>query len=53
MDTKDKLMGVALILAGIACVVLGLGVASRRNNSNTVNPYVDAYNESGYIEVIE
>ena len=53
MDTKDKLMGIALILAGIACVVLGLGVASRRNNSAPVTPYVDTYTESGFTSIIE
>lgn len=57
MDTKDKLMGIALILAGVACIVLGLAFSSKmqRANNNTnnnelnkpVQPYVDIYNDYG------
>lgn len=53
MDTRDKLIGIALILAGVACVVLGFGFASRRMNNTPVTPYVDTYNETGYIEIID
>jgi len=39
METKDKLIGTAMILAGIACIVLGVAFLVRNNNinNNSVN----------------
>ncbi len=59
---KEKLIGIAFIMAGIACMVLGYGFARRRINSNptgntdvkyeTVKPYSDKTNTNDGIEII-
>lgn len=48
MDTKDKLIGIAMILLGIGFIVLGSAFLVRSNRN--VNPYVNDTQNNVYTE---
>lgn len=48
MDTKDKLIGIAMILLGIGFIVLGSALLVRSNKK--VNPYVHDTQNNVYTE---